>query len=106
MAITEQHHHAHGTVEAPYVDEGPTNGPPDALVLDIGEAEAQARMAARGLPPDRYDRLGPDFHARVAAGFRAIAAGAPQRCVVVPAAGPADAVQTLIRAALSPRLRL
>jgi hypothetical protein len=24
-------------VEAPYVDEGPTDGPPDALVLDIGE---------------------------------------------------------------------
>jgi hypothetical protein len=53
MAVTdqEQHHthahghtHSHGTVEhshapveAPYVDEGPTNGPPDALVLDIGE---------------------------------------------------------------------
>ena len=37
MAITEQHHHTHTTVEAPYVDEGPTDGPPDALVLDIGE---------------------------------------------------------------------
>jgi hypothetical protein len=53
MAVTEQYHHTHdhteahthdhaqdhthGPVEAPYVDEGPTSGPPDALVLDIGE---------------------------------------------------------------------
>ena len=37
MAITAHHHHTHVTVEAPYVDEGPTDGPPDALVLDIGE---------------------------------------------------------------------
>src|SRR5271170_3391997 len=53
MAVTEQYHHTHdhteahahddthdhthGPVEAPYVDEGPTAGPPDALVLDIGE---------------------------------------------------------------------
>jgi hypothetical protein len=34
---THTHAHTHGPVEAPYVDEGPTNGPPDALVLDIGE---------------------------------------------------------------------
>ncbi len=75
------------------------------LVLDIGEAEAQARMLARGLPPDRYDRLGPDFHARVAAGFRAIAAAAPERCVVVPATGSAEAVQARIRAVLPPGMR-
>jgi hypothetical protein len=31
------HAHTHGPVEAPYVDEGPTDGPPDALVLDIGD---------------------------------------------------------------------
>ena len=30
-----QHHH-HPSVEAPYVDEGPSDGPADALVLDIG----------------------------------------------------------------------
>jgi hypothetical protein len=35
---THDHHdHTHGSVEAPYVDEGPTDGPPDALVLDIGD---------------------------------------------------------------------
>jgi hypothetical protein len=31
-----QHHHPHVSAEAPYVDEGPRDGPADALVLDIG----------------------------------------------------------------------
>jgi hypothetical protein len=30
------HHHSHASTEAPYVDEGPTEGPAEALVLDIG----------------------------------------------------------------------
>jgi hypothetical protein len=30
------HHHHHVSAEAPYVDEGPRDGPADALVLDIG----------------------------------------------------------------------
>lgn len=53
MTVTEHHHnvpaelhshdhdhahpHTHDTAEAPYIDDGPTDGPPDALVLDIGE---------------------------------------------------------------------
>jgi hypothetical protein len=32
-----QHHHPHLPAEAPYVDEGPTVGPAEALVLDIGD---------------------------------------------------------------------
>ncbi len=31
------HEHPHGHAEVPYVDEGPTQGPPEALVLDIGD---------------------------------------------------------------------
>jgi hypothetical protein len=35
--VQEHHHHDHRVpAEAPYVDEGPTAGPADALVLDIG----------------------------------------------------------------------
>jgi hypothetical protein len=36
--VEEHHHHHHSDApaEAPYVDEGPTVGPADALVLDIG----------------------------------------------------------------------
>jgi dTMP kinase len=55
------------------------------LILDVSEITAAARERARGRPADRYDRLGPDFHARVAAGFRRIAAENPGRCVLVDA---------------------
>ncbi len=68
------------------------------LVLDVSEAVAQTRLSQRGLPPDRYDRLGPGFHARVAAGFREIAA-APH-CRLVPADGSVAEVQAALRAAL------
>jgi hypothetical protein len=34
--VREHHHHTHASVEAPYVDDGPTVGPAEALVLDIG----------------------------------------------------------------------
>ncbi len=33
----KRNHHPQDTGETPYVDEGPTDGPPDALILDIGE---------------------------------------------------------------------
>ena len=62
------------------------------LVLDVPEDIATARTAARGLAPDRYDRLGPGFHARVAAGFRAIAAAEPDRCRLIDASDNVDEV--------------
>ncbi len=60
------------------------------VMLDVSEDVAATRMAARGLPPDRYDRLGRGFHARVAQGFRAIAAADPARCRIIDANGTAD----------------
>ena len=75
------------------------------FVLDVSEAAALARTAARGRPRDRYDRLGPGFHARVAAGFRAIAAADPTRCRLVNADHDADAVFHQITAAVSLSLR-
>jgi dTMP kinase len=62
------------------------------LILDVSEAKAASRQAARGRAADRYDRLGPAFHARVAEGFRRIAAENASRCVLVDADGEADAV--------------
>ena len=62
------------------------------LILDVSEAVAAERQAARGRPADRYDRLGPDFHDRVAEGFRRIAAENPGRCVLVDADADEDAV--------------
>lgn len=75
------------------------------LVLDVREDVAAARQAARGRGADRYDRLGPAFHARVAAGFRAIAAAEPGRCVLIDANGDEDAVAGAIRAVVQARLR-
>ena len=66
------------------------------VILDVSEAVADARQAARDRAADRYDRLGPDFHARVADGFRRIAAEFPARCVLV----DADADQETVAAAI------
>ncbi len=70
------------------------------LILAVPETIAAARTAQRGLAPDRYDRLGPGFHARVAEGFRSIAAAAPTRCRLIDATGPADDVFEHIKSVL------
>jgi dTMP kinase len=62
------------------------------LVLDLDISVALARLAARGAPADRYERLGADFFARVRDAFRAIAAADAARCVLLPADGPAESV--------------
>jgi dTMP kinase len=74
------------------------------LVLDIGPGEGLARAAARG-ETNRYEALDPDFHERVRAGFRAIAAAEPARCAVVDATaapeGVAAEILRLVRARLT-----
>ena len=65
--------------------------------------DGMARAAARS-GADRYERMGAAFHARVRAGFLAIAAAEPGRCAVVDAAGSPDAVFAEISAALRARL--
>ena len=66
------------------------------IVLDVSEAVAVERQLRRGLDADRYERLDAFFHRRVRAGFREIAAGAPERCVVVSADGAMPAVQAAV----------
>jgi dTMP kinase len=78
--------------------------PDVTFVLEVSPGVAAARLAARGSVADRYERLGPGFHARVAAGFRAIAAAEPGRCVVIDADGPADLVHAAIMARLAEHL--
>jgi dTMP kinase len=69
------------------------------LILDVDERVAATRQAARARAADRYDRLGPAFHARVATGFRAIAAAHPARCVLIDANAPeADVAAAILRA--------
>lgn len=73
------------------------------LVLDIGPGEGLSRAAARG-DTNRYEAMDPDFHERVRAGFRAIAAAEPARCAVVDATaapeGVAAEILRLVRARL------
>jgi len=78
------------------------------LVLDLPIAEglkrAQARNGAAALGEDRYEQMDLRFHERLRAGFHDIVAREPARCVLVDAAGDADAVAARIAAAVSERL--
>ena len=68
------------------------------VVLEVSPAVAAGRMAGRGQALDRYEAMGPAFHARVARGFAAIAAAEPDRCAVVSADGGVDDVHRAVLA--------
>ncbi|MDB5370721.1 MAG: dTMP kinase [Roseomonas sp.] len=77
---------------------------PDAtLVLDVPLETGMARALARALP-DRFERLGHEFHGRVRDAFRAIAADNPRRCVLLDAGQTPEAVFAGATAALRDRL--
>ena len=81
------------------------NFAPDlTLILDLPVEDGFARAALRPRRADRFERLDRDFHERLRAGFRAIAASEPDRCVVIPASGTVDEVHKTIVAALVRRL--
>ena len=62
---------------------------PDVVVLlDLPAAEAEARRGH----PDRFEAEGADFHRRVEAGFRALAAADPARWRVVDGSGSVEEV--------------
>lgn len=68
------------------------------LILDLPVADGLARAAARAGGEDRYERMDLGFHERVRQGFLAVAARAPERCVIVDAAGSPEVVaETLLR---------
>ena len=63
---------------------------PDVVILlDVPAAVAVARRPGG---PDRLEAAGPDFHARVRAGYLALAAADPERWVVIDGAAPVDDV--------------
>jgi dTMP kinase len=74
------------------------------LILDVPPDVGMARAAARGAAADRYERLDAGFHARVRAGFLAIAAAEPGRCVVVDAGRGVEAVFSDLIAKLEERV--
>jgi len=67
------------------------------LLLDLPLEVCAARMAEE---PDRLEREGAPFHARVGAAFRQLAAADPDRWVVVPADGTVDEVAARVWDAL------
>ena len=73
------------------------------LVLEIDPAEGLSRAAARG-DFNRYEALDAAFHARVRAGFRAIAAGEPGRCALIDATDGAEGVAASILRIVRARL--
>jgi dTMP kinase len=76
------------------------------LILDVPPDVGMARAASRGAAADRYERLDAGFHARVRAGFLAIAAAEPGRCAVVDAARDAEAVFGDVAKAVTERIEV
>lgn len=71
------------------------------IVLTATPETAAKRIATRAQALDRYERQDAAFHARVGAGYAAIAAAEPGRCRVIAADGTPDAVHALVCAALA-----
>ncbi len=74
------------------------------LVLDLPAEAGLGRAAGRQDAETRFEDKGHGFHERLRAAFRAIAAEAPERCVLVDAAGPVEAVAERVLAAVEARL--
>jgi dTMP kinase len=61
------------------------------LQVPVAEGERRAHLRDAGVA-DRFARRGTDFHERVAAAFRAIAAAEPDRVRLIDAARPPEAI--------------
>jgi dTMP kinase len=72
--------------------------PARVILLDAPGPVLAARIGGRDL--DRFEQAGADFHARVAAGFRSMAAADPERWTVVDADGDPATVAKRVRAAV------
>lgn len=78
---------------------------PDLTILfDVDPAVAAARLAARAVEKDRFERMGADFFTRVREAYLARAAAQPRRFLIVDAAGGPEDVAARIREAVAPWL--
>ncbi len=77
--------------------------PDVTFMLEVSPELAKARLTARAQPTDRYERMGPAVMARIAHGFRSIAAAEPSRCVIVDGAQAPEAVAAFMREAIRER---
>ncbi|MBC8365071.1 MAG: dTMP kinase [Actinobacteria bacterium] len=71
------------------------------VLLDVDAAEAAARLDGS---LDRIEQAGAEFHARVAAAYRDLAAADPQHWIVVDGRGTVDEVAQRLQAAVAGRL--
>jgi dTMP kinase len=76
------------------------------LILDVAPETRRARTAARPGNEDRYERMNEAFHDRVRAGFHAIAAAEPNRCVVIAADREIGAVSAALKEAIAEKLAI
>ncbi len=74
--------------------------PDITLLLDLPPEVAESRIRHRAGGSDRYEAMGKEFFARVAAGFHSIAAANPGRFAVFDADQPPAAVVTAMRGAI------
>ncbi|MFZ5784045.1 MAG: dTMP kinase [Pseudomonadota bacterium] len=74
------------------------------IVLDLPVAVGLARAASRRGAETRYESLPVDFHDRVRAGFREIAAQDPGRCVLIDATGSIEAIAAAVARSAEERL--
>jgi dTMP kinase len=74
------------------------------FLLDCPVETGLARAKARSADADRFERETVAFHARIRAGFDALAAAAPERIVVVDSTGDAQAVGERVAAVALERL--
>ena len=74
------------------------------LLLETSPETGANRVASRAEGPDRYERLDPAFHARVAAGFAALAAAHPARIVRIDGEGGIADIAARIWSAVAFRL--
>ena len=70
------------------------------LLLDLPPEEGVRRQRTAGKGSDRIEQAGEAFHARVAAGYQALAASGDHRVCVIDAVGTTDVVHGLVQAAL------
>jgi dTMP kinase len=77
---------------------------PDLVVLlEVPGSVAAGRLGAK---LDRIEQLGPEFHRRVADGFREMASSDPERWVVIDGSRSIDDVEAAVREAVRERLQL
>ena len=76
------------------------------FIMDLDPAEGLARAGRRASEEDRYEGRAGTFHEAVRAGFLAIAAAEPERCCLVDAAAPVEAVAGRLKTLVAERLEI